>query len=536
MKKVLPLILIILDGWGQGKTKKGNAIKNARTPFFNYLHSNYLSTEIYAHGKHVGLPIGQDGNSEAGHLNLGAGRVVEQESVRINRAIKNGTFFRNQSFLNAINHAKRNKSNLHVIGLMSGVMSPHSMPEHLKALIKIFERENFDNYYLHLFTDGRDSFQRGALRFVHEIERDVLNGKKKIATIMGRYYGMDRKKNWTNTEKAYSALVLGGGTKVSSPQAAISESYNKNITDEFIEPYIMTNGGKILPRVSDNDSIIFFNLRSDRARQITKCFVQKDFNKKNSNSFNRRKIAKNVKFVAMTDFGPDLNGIETAFPGVVLENTLPSVLKDFSQLYIAEKEKYAHVTYFFNGGYSQPVNGEMWRVVASPNCKHYDDIPEMSSKRLSKIAINNLKHQSFKLTPIRNKKNVWHYDFTVLNFAAPDMIGHTGNYEAGIKCCELIDGYLKEIVKAYLNINGTVLITADHGNIEEMINLKTNEVNTKHSTNMVPFILINNALREGVRLRGKSKLSDIAPTVLDLFGVRKPRDMSGKSIIIKQSR
>ena len=532
MSSVLPLILIILDGWGISDAEKGNAIANASTPFFDYLYKNYPSTKIFAHGKHVGLPAGQDGNSEAGHLNLGAGRVVEQESVRINNAIKDGTFFRNQSFLNAIKHARSNKSNLHLLGLVSGVMSPHSMPGHLKALIEFLEREKFSNYYLHLFTDGRDSYQRGALKFIGEIERDLLGGKRKIGTIMGRYYGMDRKKNWSATKRAYNALVIGDDCEANSPQAAITESYNKNVTDEFIEPYIIKSRGKQLPRISDNDSVIFFNLRSDRARQITKCFTQSNFNRVNPQSFTRKKKVRNLKFVALTDFGPDLDNIETAFPGALIENALPKVLDKYSQLYVAETEKYAHVTYFFNGGYSNPVNGEKWKVIPSPNCKHYDDMPEMNSKELTKIVINNLRHRNFKLTRKRGDERIWHNDFTVLNFAAPDMIGHTGNYEAGITCCEGIDNHIKNITKAYLNMGGTVIITADHGNIEEMVNLKTGEIDTKHSVSMVPFILVNTELKR-TKLREGGRLSDVAPTIIDLIGSSKPKEMKGRSLVEK---
>jgi len=342
---------------------------------------------------------------------------------------------------------------------------------------------------------------------------------------------MDRKKNWNNTKLAYNALVLGEANTANSPQAAITQSYNAGITDEFIEPFVMKNKKKLLPRVDNNDAVIFFNLRSDRARQLTKCFTQKEFNKKNPNSFKRKKVLKNLKFVTMTDFGPDLDSIETAFHGIELKDTLPIILKNYRQLYVAEKEKYAHVTYFFNGGYNAPLSNETWKVIPSPNIKHYEETPEMSSIKLTNIVINNLRHKSFTLTPKRKNNLIWHNDFTTLNFAAPDMIGHTGNIEAGVKCCEIIDLCLKRIVKAYLQMEGTIVITADHGNIEEMINLETNEINTKHSTNQVPFIIVNKKLKNSLVLKNNGYLGNIAPTILDILNEKKPTTMTARSLI-----
>ena len=533
MSNNLPLILIILDGWGISKPNKGNAIALAKTPFFDYLTKTYPSTSIYAHGKHVGLPGEQDGNSEAGHMNIGAGRIVEQESIRINAAIKNGIFFKNHALMSAISHVKKNKSKLHILGLASGVMSPHSNPTHLKALLKLTSIHDIKDTFLHLFTDGRDSSPRGSLRFISSIERDLLNGKKRIGTIMGRYFGMDRKKNWTNTELAYNSLVLGEGSVATSPQTAITQSYNAGTTDEFINPHVMTNNNKKLPRIDHNDAVIFFNLRSDRARQLTKCFTQNDFNKKNPNSFRRKKVLNNLNFIAMTDFGPDLSNVKTAFHGVELKGTLPIILKEKTQLYLAETEKYAHVTYFFNGGYKKPLNGEKWKAIASPKIKHYDEVPAMSSVKLTKLAINNLKHQTFKLTKKREGKAVWHYDFTLLNYASPDMIGHTGNLNAGIKSCEIIDKCLKKITKNYLKMGGTVVITADHGNIEEMLNLKTNEIITKHSNNQVPFIIANNKLKNAIKLKKNGCLGNISPTILDLLNTEKPKEMTSKTLILR---
>jgi 2,3-bisphosphoglycerate-independent phosphoglycerate mutase len=516
--KTLPLLLLILDGWGIAKPNRGNAVTLARTPNLNKLFKNYPYTELCAHGECVGLPIGQVGNSEAGHMNIGAGRIVEQDEVRINESIEDGTFFKNTALNEAMKYVLKNKSKLHLMGIISSQSSPHGDPKHLRALVNLARHHKISEVYLHLFTDGRDSPPYSALKFITALERDVLSHEK-IATIMGRYYAMDRKKKWENTARAYNALVDGQARTAKSPQAAITEGYNRRESDEFLEPYIITNShGDPLPRVSNNDSLIFFNLRSDRARQLAKPFVQVDFEKKNNPVFTREKILKNLKFVAMTDFGPDLDSILTAFSSVDLKSTLPMELSHLKQLYIAETEKYAHVTYFFNGGYADPVNGEKRMVVPSPDVKSYDETPEMSSKKLTQIILKNVAAHA--------------YDFTVLNFAAPDMIGHTGNLKAAIQTCEAMDKYVNEIVRAYLAKNGTIIITADHGNIEEMLNLKTGEANTEHSTNPVPFVIINKYLKNKIKLRKGGKLGDVAPTILDLLGIKKPKEMAGRTLII----
>jgi len=513
----LPMILVILDGWGIAKSSPGNAITLAKTPIMQGLIKNYPETKLMAHGKHVGLPPLQSGNSEAGHMNIGAGRIVEQDVVRISKSINDGTFFKNTSFIEAVRHVKKNKSRLHLMGMISNGMSAHSDPDHLLALLSFAKINQIKEVYLHLFTDGRDSPKYASLKLVEDLQKVFKNGEA-IATIMGRFYAMDRKKTWSRTEKAYNALIDGMSRTSSSAEAAITESYNRGESDEFIEPYIITNNGKPLPRISDGDSVIFLNLRSDRARQFAKVFVRRDFTKSNPGSFIRKKVLKDLLFVAMTDFGPDLDSILTAYPSIDLKETLPLALKDLSQLYIAESEKYAHVTYFFNGGYADPVDGEFRQVVPSPNVKSYDTTPSMSSADLTKEVINNLAEKK--------------YDFTVLNFAAPDMIGHTGNLQVGIKCCHEVDGYLGKIVEAYLRANGTVLVTADHGNIEEMINLKTGEIDTEHSTNPVPFIIVNNHLQNKIKLRSDGILGDIAPTILSLLGLPKPKAMTGKSLLI----
>ena len=509
------MILVILDGWGIAPPSKGNAVTLSRTPVMDAITKKYPYTLLKASGRSVGLPLKQPGNSEAGHMNLGAGRVVDQDAVIITKSINDGTFFKNPAFLAAIKNVREKKSNLHIMGMLSNGESAHSDPDHLLALLTLARLQKIHNVYLHLFTDGRDSPRYDGLKLVQDIKKGFKNGEA-IATIMGRYYAMDRRKKWFNTEKAFNALVLGKGRKSESVEAAITESYNRGDSDEFIEPYVIIRKGKPLPRISNNDSVIFFNLRSDRARQLAKTFVQKNFCEKNAACFIPAKRLKNIVFIAMTDFGPDLGNIISAFPSADIKDTLPMVLKDVSQAYIAETEKYAHVTYFFNGGYAGRVNGEEQFMIPSPDVKSYDETPLMSSAALADAVILNLKEKK--------------YDFTVLNLAAPDMIGHTGNLKAGIECVAGVDKCLGKIIDAYKKAGGTILVTADHGNIEEMINLATGEINTEHSSNPVPFVLVNDSLKK-IALRSGRVLSDVAPTALALLGIKKPPLMKGESLI-----
>ncbi|MEK7097555.1 MAG: 2,3-bisphosphoglycerate-independent phosphoglycerate mutase, partial [Patescibacteria group bacterium] len=356
----LPMILVILDGWGISEPNKGNAVTLAKTPVLDSLIKEYPNTRLHAAGKYVGLPDGQPGNSEAGHMNIGAGRIVEQDMVKISKGINNGTFFKNAAFLEAIRHSKANKTKLHIMGMLPAGTSPHSDPDHILALIVLARTHGLKDVYLHLFTDGRDSPKYASLKMVNLIEQNLKD--ERIATVMGRFYAMDRTKKWERTEKAYNAMVMGNGKSAKSAHEAITEGYNRGETDEFIEPYVITENGKPIAKIGDGDSIIFFNLRSDRARQLTKVFVQDDFNEKNPGSFRRKKVLKNVRFVAMTDFGPDLDSILSAFPSVDLKDTLPMQLSHLRQLYIAETEKYAHVTYFFNGGYTGAIAGEKQKL------------------------------------------------------------------------------------------------------------------------------------------------------------------------------
>ncbi|PIP17446.1 MAG: phosphoglycerate mutase (2,3-diphosphoglycerate-independent) [Parcubacteria group bacterium CG23_combo_of_CG06-09_8_20_14_all_35_9] len=512
----IPFVLIILDGWGLAPPNRGNAVTLAKTPGMNSLWEKYPHSTLVAYGEKVGLPDGQDGNSEAGHMNLGAGRIVKQDSVYIAEDIKDRTFFKNTAFREAIKHLRKYKTKLHLMGLLSGNQSAHMSPEHLYALLELAKREGLDPVILHLFTDGRDSSQHAAINLLKKLEASFKN-KEKIATISGRFYAMDRKKVWRRIEKVYNAMVLGEGERAKSAEGAIVRAYNRGQTDEFIPPTVIERNGKLNGLIQDNDIIFFFNLRSDRARELTKTFVQEHFSELNPGAFERKKMPKNIRFVAMTDFGPDLPHVLTAFPGRDVEKSLPMVLKGFRQLYIAESEKYAHITYFFNGGYADPVAGEKRIRIVSPNVDHYDDTPEMSAYEITETVLKKIKQKAF--------------DFIAVNFANPDMIGHTGNLKAGIKAVEVVDECIGKIVKEVLRKKGTAIVTADHGNAEEMINLETGEVDTKHSTNPVPFIVINQKLKIKKQKLKKGILSDVAPTILKIMNLPQPPEMTGKSLI-----
>lgn len=503
-----PTVLIILDGWGIAPASKGNAITQAKTPVMDLLWKKYPHTLLKAHGKNVGLFLKQDGNSEAGHMNLGAGRVVEQDCSIISKAIKDKTFFKNTAFQEAVRHIKRYKSKLHILSLLTTSQSAHSHPDHLIALLDFLKSKEIKKVYLHLFTDGRDSPKYAAIRLLKRIKKD-FNHQVRISSIIGRSYAMDRGKRWPKTEAAYNAMVLGEGIKHFSPEEAILQAYNRGESDEFIQPTVIFKRNR-QPQglVSHNDAIIFLNFRSDRARQLTKPFVQRYFD-----GFNRREILKNLCFITLTDFGPDLGNILSAFPSRDVEQALPAALKNHRQIYIAETEKYAHMTYFFDGGFADAVGGEERVLIPSPKGS-YEKVPEMSAPLITKTVSDLL------------KKNFYH--FIALNFANPDMVGHTGNLEAGIKAVECVDRCLGKIVRIVLRKKGTLIVTADHGNIEEMINLKTGEIDTEHSTNPVPLIIAGE--KRSLRLK-QGVLGDVAPTILELMKIDKPAEMTGRSLI-----
>lgn len=515
IKSVKKVILLILDGWGLGKDDASNPIFLVQPKFINSLYDKYPWTKLCASGGCVGVPSTQVGNSEAGHINLGAGRIVDQDITKISKSINTGEFSKNPAFLVAINHAIKNKSALHIMGMLSNGQSPHSDPDHLLALLTLARRHPLKKIYLHLFTDGRDSPPLSSLKSVMALER-FLKPNEVIATIIGRFYSMDRKKIWTRTLSAYNAMTDGLDAHVAnSPQTGINRAYNAGITDEFIEPIVMKQKGKMVPRISDNDSIIFFNLRSDRARQLAKPFVQDKFESKNPGFIKRKKILKNVVFVAMTDFGPDLDNILTAFPSEDVKYTLPLMLESKKQLYIAETEKYAHVTYFFNGGYAHPLDGEQWVNIPSPHIDRYDKMPAMSTEAITKKIISSIKK----------------YDFICANFACPDMIGHTGNMEASIETIKAVDRYVKQVYDAAMRNDAVLIITADHGNVEYMLNLETGEKITEHTSNPVPFIVAGSGIKKTLKLKKNGVLGNVAPTILTLFNLPKPKAMTKSSLI-----
>jgi 2,3-bisphosphoglycerate-independent phosphoglycerate mutase len=517
--KTKPVILAILDGWGLASVKnKGNPIVPKNAPNFFACLKKYPNTELAASGQAVGLVRGEDGNSEAGHINLGAGRVVKQDAVYINDSIKDGTFFRNPAFLQAIHHVNKYKTSVHLMGLLSNHNSAHSCPEHLYALLDLLDQSGIKKVYLHLFTDGRDSGQHDALHHLKKLREKMKNGEK-IATIMGRFYAMDRGKNWDRIKVAYEAIVMGKGKRCTahSAEEAIAQAYNSGETDEYICPTVIMDDKNSVTSIKDNDVIFYFNLRSDRARELTKAFVQPDFEEINPDSFHRIVKPKNTRFVAMSDFGPDLPYLLTAYPSRDVVNSLPQVLCPKKQLYIAETEKFAHVTYFFNGGYGQHFCDERWVKVASVNVVNYKEHPEMSAKLITDTLI-----KSF------DKNN---YEFICINYANPDMVAHSGDIPATTRAIKVVDNELIRLIKFVEKTDGTLLVTADHGNAEELINLKTGEVDTEHSANPVPLIVIGkDYAKNKIKLRKKGKLADVAPTILKILDLAKPKEMTGKSL------
>ncbi|MEK7624833.1 MAG: 2,3-bisphosphoglycerate-independent phosphoglycerate mutase [Patescibacteria group bacterium] len=514
------VLLIILDGWGVPKKDfVGSAITRKTAPnFFNWL-KEYPHTTLEASGAAVGLENGQEGNSEAGHLNIGAGRVVKQDMLYIQDAIKDGSFVKNNAFHQALHHAEKYHTAVHVMGLLSNHNSAHSCPEHLYALLDFLQLEGVKKVYLHLFTYGRDSGQHDAQKHFTKLLKHLPENSK-VATVMGRYYGMDRNKMWDRTEAAYDAIVGGQGKKANDFEEALTIAYNSGETDEFVSPTVIMDAGRPVATVKDNDVIFYFNLRSDRARQLTKAFIQSDFGKDNPGAFHRKLRPKNIRFVAMTDFGPDLPGILTAFPSRDVQNSLVQVLCPRPQLYISESEKFAHVTYFFNGGYAQHFCNEKWVKIESDHVKDFDGRPAMKAGEIIEYLAKAIESGS--------------YEFITANFANADMIGHTGNLPMAEKSVKILNNALLRIVNLALEHSTTVIITADHGNAEEMINTATGEVDSEHSVNPVPFMII--ASREEIRKRhikkilNKGKLADIAPTILKLMDIPQPAEMTGRAL------
>lgn len=501
------VLLCIMDGWGINTDCPKDATKEAKTPNLDKFYKTEPNIQIYADGEHVGLPEGQMGNSEVGHLNIGAGRIVYQELTRINKAIREGDFFKNEKFLKAVEHVKKNNSSLHMYGLVStgGV---HSSLDHILALIEFAKRQGLKKVYFHAFLDGRDTPPKSAVEFLQKVEDKLKESElPPIASVTGRYYAMDRDNRWDRVEKAYNMLVTGEGNKSESAIEAVKASYEKGITDEFVEPAVINVPNS---RIQDNDAVIFFNFRPDRAREISKAI-----NFENFDGFNRKAVRKNIYYVTFTQYDATFP-FPVAFEPQKLTNILGEVLdkNGIKQFRTAETEKYAHVTFFFNGGVEAPNKLETRVLVNSPKVATYDLQPEMSAPEVCEKVLG----------AIDNKD----YGFILVNFANPDMVGHTGVMEAAVKACETVDNCVGKIVEKAKANNIAVVLTADHGNAECMEDKITHAPYTAHTTNPVPLFVINAG---DIKLKETGALCDIAPTVLDIMGIKKPDEMTGSSLI-----
>ena len=501
-----PTVLMILDGYGLNDKKEGNAVYLAKTPVMDKLMAEYPFVKGNASGLAVGLPDGQMGNSEVGHMNMGAGRIVYQELTRITKEIQDGDFFKNEALLAAMKNAKENNSAVHFMGLLSdgGV---HSHNTHLYGLLEMAKREGVEKVYVHCFLDGRDTPPASGKEFVEALEAEMKKiGVGEIATVSGRYYAMDRDNRWDRVQKAYNAIALGEGEHAATAHEAMEQSYANGVTDEFVVPVIVTEGAT----VKDDDAIIFANFRPDRAREITRAFVDPEFT-----GFER--VQPKIHYVCMTQYDATIPGVEIAFKPQSLKNTFGEYISDLgmTQLRIAETEKYAHVTFFFNGGVEKEYPGEERALIPSPKVATYDLQPEMSEPAVTEECVKRI---------LSGK-----YDVVILNFANCDMVGHTGVFEAAVKAIEATDDGVGKVVDAILKMGGQCLITADHGNVDQMLDADGVTPFTAHSTNPVPLVMVGH---EGKLAEG-GVLADLAPTMLDMMGIPQPAEMTGHSLLVK---
>lgn len=508
MKKK-PVLLMILDGFGISDILDGNAVKSAKMPNYNKYYEKYPSTLLEASGLEVGLPEGQMGNSEVGHLNIGAGRIIYQELTKINKSIKDGDFFDNIDLIESMKKTIRDGSDLHLMGLLSdgGV---HSHINHLKALLKMAKNIGVKNVYIHCFLDGRDVPPSSGIDFIRDIQEYINNENfGKIATVSGRYYAMDRDNRWERIELAYNAIVLSEGEKANSAIEAVEKSYLDNKTDEFVLPTVILDENNNSYKIKDKDSVIFFNFRPDRAREITNAITQKNFD-----GFARKMI--NVDYVCMTQYDDNFNDVKIAFKPTNYDNTFGEYIssKGLNQLRIAETEKYAHVTFFFNGGVEEANLNEDRKLIPSPKVATYDLKPEMSAYEVTEKLLDSIESDK--------------YDVIIANYANPDMVGHTGVIKATEEALEHVDTCIGKVIDKVLEKNGTVFLTSDHGNSEVMIDISTGGPMTAHTTSKVPFIYISN---DSSDLKDQGRLSDIAPTLLDELEIDKPKEMTGESLI-----
>lgn len=513
MKRPKPVALIILDGFALRDEVQGNAVAQARKPNFDRYWQSFPHTTLAAYGEAVGLPDGQMGNSEVGHLNIGAGRIVYQDLTRVNKAIREGTFFENEVMLGAIRHTKQHGSKLHLYGLLSdgGV---HSHIDHLFALLELAKREQVKEVYIHAFLDGRDVAPDSARKYIEQLLAKIEElGVGQLATLQGRYYAMDRDRRWERVEKAYRAMVYGEGPAYRDPIQAIEESYAKSIYDEFVVPTVLVDDrGEPIGLISDDDAIIFYNFRPDRAIQISQVFTNKDFR-----GFDRGPgFPKNLYYVCLTHFSETVDGY-VAYKPTNLDNTLGEVLtqQGLKQLRIAETEKYPHVTFFFSGGREAAFPGETRILIDSPKVATYDLKPEMSAYEVTERLLQEIGKDE--------------HDVIILNYANPDMVGHSGLLEPTIKAVEAVDECLGQVVDAILAKGGVAIITADHGNADLVVD-EDNKPYTAHTTNPVPCIIT----QEGLELREGGILADLAPTLLDILDIEQPEEMTGQSLIIKK--
>ena len=509
-----PTVLMILDGYGLNDNCEANAVCEAKTPIMDQLKSQCPFVKGNASGMAVGLPEGQMGNSEVGHLNMGAGRIVYQELTRITKEIEDGDFFQNEALLKAVRNAKANDSALHLFGLLSdgGV---HSHNNHVYGILELAKREGLSKVFVHCFLDGRDTPTTAGKEYIKELNDKMKElGVGQVASVMGRYYAMDRDNRWDRVERAYNVMTKGEGNQAECPVCAVKDSYAAEKTDEFVEPTAIVKDGQPVGIIKDKDSVIFFNFRPDRAREITRAFCDDEFT-----GFARDKRL-DLTYVCFTEYDPTIPNKDVAFHKVAISNTFGEFLaaNGMTQARIAETEKYAHVTFFFNGGVEEPNKGEDRILVKSPKVATYDLKPEMSAYEVCD-----------KLTEaIRSGK----YDVIIINFANPDMVGHTGVEDAAIKAVEAVDACVGKAVDAVKEVDGQMFICADHGNAEQLKDYVTGETFTAHTTNPVPFILVN--AEPGYGLREGGCLADIAPTLIEMMGMEQPKEMTGKSLLIKK--
>ncbi len=510
-----PTVLMILDGYGLNEKKEANAVAMANTPVMDKLMAEYPFVKGNASGMAVGLPEGQMGNSEVGHLNMGAGRIVYQELTRITKEIQDGDFFKNEALLKAVNNCKENNSDLHLFGLLSdgGV---HSHNSHMYGLLELAKKEGIQNVYVHAFLDGRDTAPASGKGFVQEaLDKMSEIGVGKIASVMGRYYAMDRDNRWDRVEKAYKAIADGEGVTANDALTAVQNSYDKDETDEFVLPTVIMENDAPVATVKDKDSVIFYNFRPDRARELTRAFCADDFD-----GFERKGGRKDTTYVVFTEYDVTIPNKTVAFNKVEITNTFGEYLakNGKTQLRTAETEKYAHVTFFFNGGVEEPNKGEERLLVKSPKVATYDLQPEMSAYQVCDGLVDAIKSDK--------------YDVIIINFANPDMVGHTGVQEAAVKAVEVVDECVGKAVEALKEVDGQMFICADHGNCEQLIDYETGAPFTAHTTNPVPFILVN--YDDNYTLREGGCLADIAPTLLEMMEMEQPTEMTGKSLLIKK--